>query len=152
MLPWCARWCRPGLGAKQWQVSRREKAAHIRRSSLSVLAAQPVPSAPPLTPGPERVAAVVERAQATVTAGLASRPPLPDPSPHLPPPASPEHLPPAPPAGPRSRLLPGRSTPVVACAPRPPTSWQFVVVCRVLLSCKSQSRPLALSSKEVGWF
>ena len=44
------------------------------------------------------------------------------------------------------------STPVVASAPRPPTSWQFVVVCRVLLSCKSQSRPLALGSEEVGCF
>lgn len=44
------------------------------------------------------------------------------------------------------------SSPVVASAPRPPTSWQFVVVCRVFLSCKSQNPPLALRSEEVGCF
>lgn len=57
-----------------------KKAAQIRPSSLSLLATWPAPSAPPLTPGPERVAAVGQRAQATVTAGLASRPPLPLPA------------------------------------------------------------------------
>lgn len=107
---------------------------------------------PILAPGPQWVAAFAERTPATVTAQLVWRPALPAPA-HLPPP-----LPPArsicrpPPCGAREPIAAQRSTPVVSHAPRPPTSWQFVVVCRVLLSCKSPSRPVALRSEEGGCF
>lgn len=35
----------------------------------------------------------------------------------------------------------GEACQLLRCTPWPPTSWQFVVVCRILLSCKSKSQP-----------
>lgn len=117
VLLWCARWCRPGLGAKRWHVSRREKAAQIRPSSLSLMAARPVPSAPPLTPGPSGWLRLWRELRPLSRLGWhRGRPSC---SPRPTPPAGPEHLPPAPPAGPRSRLLP-RGARQLSRAPRGP--------------------------------
>lgn len=54
-------------------------------------------------------------------------------------------------AGPGAQRRPEERGSCRARTPRPPTSWQFVVVCRVLLSCKSQSRPPALGGGEGGF-
>lgn len=106
-------------------------------------AAPLTPSALPFPPGPGRGgwgAPVAQRAGAAVTAALAPRPA-----------ARSRASAAGPSCGPGADRR-RESAPVVASAPRPPTSWQFVVVCRVLLSCKSQSLPLALGAEEVRRF
>lgn len=90
---------------------------------------------PPLALGPKWVASV---AQLAPTIGHCHSSAPGDRGCHLPTPPPPPPLIPASSKGP---FCGPRSEPVVACAPPlGPTSWQFVVVCRVLLSCKSQSR------------
>lgn len=127
--PWCAQGRRPGPGSWQWRVNQRGKATCLLPlvplpDGSSFLALRPNPRSGSQVGGSHWRSSSDHWPQSWLASGYRGCRPLPCP------------------------LVGAR-----CCEPQGPlTSWQFVAVCRVLLSCKSRSHCWAQRWEEVGCF